>query len=108
MDKVFVKYNGKRPNRTVNLRGGGKVSFLLNRKILALDDYDAMLLLKSNVRLTPDTWEFSVISIGSIDSGSSNIKTETNERAELEVNEDSREERDILFKKVDKKKGGKR
>ena len=67
-----------------------------------------MLLLKSNVRLTPDTWEFSVIAVGSLDTESGNIKTETNERAEKEVNEDSREERDIPFKKVDKKKGGKK
>lgn len=104
MDKIFVKYNGKRPNRTVNLRGGGKVSFLLDRKILALDDYDAMLLLKSNVRLTPDTWEFSVVAVGSLDSNTGMVHTETNERAEQEANEDV----DYDFEKKSKKKGGKK
>ncbi len=59
MTTVKIKYNGKRFPRIVNLRGGNRVSFLPNRMILELEEYDAMLLLKSNVRLQPEKWEFS-------------------------------------------------
>lgn len=58
---VKIRYNGKRFPRTVNLRGGKSRSFLKDRKELELDEYDAMLLLKSNTRLQPTKWEFSVL-----------------------------------------------
>ena len=109
MDKIFVLYNGKRSNRVVNLRGGGKVVFLPERKILALDDYDAMLLLRSNIRLAPNTWEFSVIAVGSLDRETGKIESGTNVRAEQEVNEDPVNAADIAgTKKWFKKKGGKK
>ena len=109
MDKIFVQYNGKRSNRVVNLRGGGKVTFFPERKILALNDYDAMLLLKSNIRLTPNTWEFSVIAVGSLERETGKIESETNVQAEQEVNEDSVNEVDEAgTKKWFKKKGGKK
>ena len=109
MDKIFVQYNGKRSNRVVNLRGGGKVIFLPERKILALDDYDAMLLLRSNIRLTPNTWEFSVIAVGSLDRETGRIEHETHMQAEQEVNEDLVNEVDKAgTKKWFKKKGGKK
>jgi hypothetical protein len=60
-EKIIVKFNGKRFPRIVNLRGGDRVSFHPYVKILELNEYDALLLLKSNSRLTPDKWEFTVL-----------------------------------------------
>jgi len=62
MSKVRVKYNGSRFPRIVNKRGGTKTSFQVGRLILELEEYDAMLLLKSNIRLDPSRWEFTIAS----------------------------------------------
>ena len=44
----------------VSLRRGGKVNFLEGRTILRISEYDALLLLKANTRLSPETWTFTV------------------------------------------------
>lgn len=59
--KIKVKYNAARFPRTVNLRGGKKTSFQADRLTLDLDEYDALLLLKSNNRISPERWEFTVV-----------------------------------------------
>ena len=58
--KIRVRFNGSRFPRTVSLRGGKKISFHRDRLVLVLDEYDALLLLRSNTRLTPDRWEFTI------------------------------------------------
>jgi len=58
---IKIHYNGRRFPRVVSLRGGGKISFLPNRLILDLEEYDALYLLKLNNRLTPEKWEFTVV-----------------------------------------------
>jgi hypothetical protein len=62
MDKkvICVEYRGKRFPRVVALNGGGKLCFQRDRTVLELDEYDALLLLKSNIRLTPDKFEFTI------------------------------------------------
>jgi hypothetical protein len=60
---IKIHYNGRRFPRVVSLRGGGKISFLPNRLILDLEEYDALYLLKLNNRLTPEKWEFTVIGV---------------------------------------------
>lgn len=60
---VRIKYNGRRYPRTVSIRGGTSRAFLVDRRELDLDDYDAYVLLKANSRLTPNTWEFNVLGV---------------------------------------------
>jgi len=60
---VKISYNGSRYPRTVSLRGGKKTSFLSDRKVIEIPDYDAYLLLTMNNRLTPETWEFNVVGV---------------------------------------------
>ena len=61
--KLVIRYNAARFPRAVKIRGGNNTSFLENRKILELEEYDALYLLKSNSRLTPIRWEFSVVGV---------------------------------------------
>lgn len=58
--KIGIRYNGKRYPRTVNLRGGSKISFIQGRDIIFLDEYDALYLLKFNSRIQPEKWEFTI------------------------------------------------
>lgn len=60
--KVKIEYKGRRFPRIVNLRGGDRISFLQNRRIIELEEYDALLLLQSNTRMTPEKWEFTFFS----------------------------------------------
>lgn len=57
---IVVEYYGKRFPRVVPLRSGGKVNFHQDRTVLELDEYDALLLLKSNIRMTPEKFEFGI------------------------------------------------
>lgn len=57
---VKIRYNGKRYPRTINLRGGGKISFFNDRNVIALSEYDALYLLKFNSRINPEKWEFTI------------------------------------------------
>lgn len=58
--KVPVQYDGKRFPRVVSLKNGEKIAFRPDRKVLELDMYDAMLLLKSNIRKGRYDWEFTI------------------------------------------------
>lgn len=60
---VLIRYNASRFPRVVSLQGGATKSFQHDRKVLELDEYDAMRLLRNNSRITPTKWEFSVIGI---------------------------------------------
>lgn len=60
---IVIEYFGKRFPRVVSLRNGTKVNFLEDRKTLELDEYDAMLLLKSNIRMNPTTFEFGIAAV---------------------------------------------
>lgn len=62
--KIKIKYNGRRFPRIVSIQNGGKMSFQPDRLVLELNEYDALFLLKSNSRLTPDKWAFTVAEIG--------------------------------------------
>jgi len=59
--KIKVKYNGRRFPKIVQIRGGVNKSFQPGREALVLDEYDALLLLKSNVRLAADKWAMTVM-----------------------------------------------
>ena len=80
--KITVKYNGKRFPRVVNHRKGGTTSFHPDKRILELEEYDALLLLKSNTRMTHEIWEFTIpqvdkpIEIAVIDDSGSSWKDE--------------------------------
>lgn len=58
-----IHYNGVRFPRIVNLKAHRITSFLANRKELELEDYDAYLLLRNNIRLSPDVWAFNVVEV---------------------------------------------
>ena len=58
-----VRYNGRRFPRTVAIRRQGKKTFLADRKELTLEDYDAYLLLRNNIRISPTLWEFNVVEV---------------------------------------------
>jgi len=60
---LTIRYLGRRFPRTVSMRGGLSKSFQSDRTEIELDSYDAYVLLKSNSRLTPDTWEFNVVDV---------------------------------------------
>lgn len=57
---IRVKYNGVRFPRTVSLQGNKRTSFQSDRKVLELEEYDALMLLKFNNRISPTVWEFTV------------------------------------------------
>ena len=60
---IVIEYNGSRFPRVVALRGGSKTNFHQDRKTLELDEYDALLLLKSNTRVSPEKFEFTIVSV---------------------------------------------
>lgn len=55
-----IKYNGTRFPRTVFLQGNKRTSFQADKKVLELDEYDALGLLKFNNRISPTVWEFTI------------------------------------------------
>lgn len=89
MVKLVIKYNGSRFPRTVALRGGNKVNFTQERNVLELEEYDALLLLKANSRLTANTFQFTVSDVIS-------LYKEPEDKVE-----------DIKIKRVKKQKGDK-
>lgn len=65
---IFIQYNGNRFPRIVSLKGGKKTNFHIDRRILSLNEYDALFLLRSNTRIGTDRWEFTIVQ------GSGNFK----------------------------------
>lgn len=61
--KIKVKYNGRRFPRVVSLRKGGMKSFHADRVVMELEEYDALFLLKSNTRMKPTRWEFTIVGV---------------------------------------------
>ncbi len=60
---IVVEYFGKRFPRAVILRAGGKQCFHPERTTLELEEYDALMLLKQNIRINPDKFEFSIAAV---------------------------------------------
>src|SRR3990167_6913714 len=60
---IKLRYNGRRFPRSMSIRGGANKSFTQDRREIELDDYDAYVALKSNSRLTPELWEFSIAGV---------------------------------------------
>lgn len=60
---LVIQYNGTRFPRTVGLKGGKKVNFTKERTVLELDEYDALLLLRANSRLSPNAFQFTVTDV---------------------------------------------
>ena len=61
--KIKVKYLGTRFPKMVNLRNGKKIAFIQGRTELELDEYDALMLLRTNVRIKPTAFIFSIIDV---------------------------------------------
>lgn len=98
---IKVKYNGTRFPRIVAIQGGKKTSFLADRREIVLNEYDALLLLKSNTRVNPEKWEFTIDRITedkpeSIPGGWSEKEKESDEK-----------EKDVLTNSDNKKKNNK-
>lgn len=88
---IIVEYHGKRFPRVVSLRSGGKINFHADRTSLELSEYDALLLLKSNIRMTPERFEFSIAGVIS-EEVEQFEKEEEVEVEEKEETEESQEE----------------
>ena len=58
-----LQYNGARFPRVIILKNHKKTTFLSNRRVLTLDDYNAYLLLRNNVRISAAVWEINVVEV---------------------------------------------
>lgn len=107
-DTIAVKYNGKRFPRTVALRGGGKLCFQPYCKVLELDEYDALLLLKANTRMTPNKFEFTVADImteESVDDAFGDKDTEEESSPETDEKDKDMEGEKLVQKPAKRRRG---
>ena len=81
---ISVRFNGRRFPRVVSLRKGGNISFLPDRLVLDLEEYDALYLLKSNNRISPERWEFAIAGVGI---GSAEVETTRERESSEEISE---------------------
>jgi len=63
MSLIRIRYNATRFPRTIILPDHKKQVFQADKRELDFEEYDANLMLKNNVRLTPNTWEFSIVGV---------------------------------------------
>lgn len=67
MPLVKIRYNGRRFPRTINLRSHKTKVFHPQGRELEFDEYDANLMLRNNIRIGLDSWEFSVVGVSETD-----------------------------------------